>query len=141
MSTLVLLKYHIHTFQDAHISNLPMEVLINVLKWVVSSNLDIQSLESCSKVCRGFYLASRSSDIWRLVCLHVWGIESTDALNASIKNNIKNNDYNWRNYFVENPRVHLNGCYIAKISYMREGERGFQDHELYRAWHVVQYYR
>ena len=101
-----------------------MEVLINILKWVVSSNLDIQSLESCSKVCRGFYLASRSSDIWRLVCLHVWGIESTDALNSSIKNNIKNNDYNWRNYFVENPRVHLNGCYIAKISYMREGGDG-----------------
>ena len=129
------------SFKDVHISSLPMEVLINILKWVVSSDLDIQSLEACSKVCRGFYLASRSSDVWRLLCLHVWGIESTEALSSAVKNNLKNNEYNWRNYFVENPRVHLNGCYIAKISYMREGERGFQDHEMYKAWHVVQYYR
>ena len=118
-----------------------MEVIISILKWVVSSDLDISSLESCSNVCRGFYLASRSSDIWRQLSLKCWGIESFDALSSAVKSNIKNSGDNWRDYFIRSPRVHLNGCYIAKISYMREGERGFQDHELYRAWHMVQYYR
>ena len=118
-----------------------MEVLINILKWVVSSELDLCSLESFSKVCRGFYLASRSSDIWRLMCLQTWGIESVDALGPSIKNNLNNYGNDWRNYFLTNPRVHFTGCYIAKMSYMREGERGFQDDEQYRAWHMVHYYR
>lgn len=126
---------------DGHISSLPMEVLINILQWVLSAKLDLHSLESCSRVCRGFYLASRSSDIWRRVCLKTWNIESFEALSDSIKNNLNNEEHNWRKYFLANPRVHLNGCYIAKVSYMRQGERGFQDHELYRAWHVVQYYR
>lgn len=126
---------------DGHISKLPMEVIINILKWVVSSELDTSSLESCSNVCRGFYLASRTSDIWRQLSLKTWGIESFDALSSTVKSNIKNSGENWRDYFITNPRVHLNGCYIAKISYMREGERGFQDHELYKAWHMIQYYR
>ena len=38
-------------------------------------------------------------------------------------------------------RVHLSGCYISKMTYMREGERSFTDHEFCRAWHVVTYYR
>lgn len=39
------------------------------------------------------------------------------------------------------PRVLLNGCYIGKMSYAREGERGFQDGEFYRPWHMVRYFR
>ncbi len=35
----------------------------------------------------------------------------------------------------------LHGCYIARMSYLRQGERGFQDNEFYRSWHVVQYFR
>ena len=127
--------------KDADITRLPMEVLINILKWVVSSELDLYSLESCSEVCRGFYLASRAPDLWRLICLQTWGLESIDALPHSIKNNLRNSGNDWRTHFLKNPRVHLNGCYIAKMTYMREGERGFQDHELYRAWHMVHFYR
>ena len=140
--TLYIYHIYILPMQETHIASLPMEVLINILKWVVSSQLDLCSLENFSMVCRGFYLASRSPDIWRLVCLQTWGLESADTLFVSVKNKLKNSHAdNWRNYFIKNPRVHLNGCYIAKMSYMREGERGFQDHALYRAWHVVHYYR
>jgi len=56
----------------AHISSLPMEVLIHILKWVVSSELDLKSLENFSQVCRGFYVAARASDIWRRVCIQTW---------------------------------------------------------------------
>jgi hypothetical protein len=46
----------------------------------------------------------------------------------------------WRTYYLSRPRVLLDGCYIAKMSYAREGEKGFQD-SFYRAWHVVRYFR
>jgi len=57
---------------SAHISSLPMEDLIHILKWVVSSELDLKSLENFSQVCRGFYVAARASDIWRRVCIQTW---------------------------------------------------------------------
>lgn len=52
----------------SHISNLPTEIILYILRWVVSSNLDIRSLEQCSMVCKGFYLLARDSEIWRLAC-------------------------------------------------------------------------
>ena len=56
-----------------HISCLPIEILIAILKWVVSDQLDLRSLEKCSAVCRCFYVASRSPDLWRIICLNMWG--------------------------------------------------------------------
>lgn len=47
---------------------LPMEILVYILRWVVSSNLDTRSLEQCSMVCKSLYLCSRQSEIWRLAC-------------------------------------------------------------------------
>ena len=47
----------------------------------------------------------------------------------------------FRDLFLSKPRVHFNGCYVSKMKYLREGERGFQDQETYRAWHIVEYNR
>uniref|UniRef100_A0A2K6EPT3 F-box only protein n=1 Tax=Propithecus coquereli TaxID=379532 RepID=A0A2K6EPT3_PROCO len=41
---------------QTHISALPMEVLMYIFRWVVSSDLDLRSLEQLSLVCRGFYI-------------------------------------------------------------------------------------
>jgi len=114
-----------------HIGRLPFEVLNYILKWVVSADLDFKSLESCSEVCRGFFLASRDDEIWRLICLKMWG----PAVATS------NYFPSWREMFLSKPRVHFSGCYISRMSYIRAGERGFQDHDTYKAWHVVEYYR
>ena len=70
--------------QTLHISSLPFEVLIAILKWVVSSDLDLRSLELCSQVCRGFYLAARSNDIWKPVCLRTWGFDKM-SLDVQVK--------------------------------------------------------
>ncbi|PIO29256.1 hypothetical protein AB205_0189600 [Aquarana catesbeiana] len=43
---------------QTHISELPMEVLMYVFRWVVSSELDLRSLEQLSLVCKGFYICS-----------------------------------------------------------------------------------
>lgn len=47
-----------------------MEIILYIMKWVVSSEMDLRVLEqSCSSVCRGFYLAARDPEIWRLACV------------------------------------------------------------------------
>lgn len=40
---------------------LPLEVLMYIFRWVVSSDLDMRALEQLSLVCRGFYILAR----WR----------------------------------------------------------------------------
>lgn len=117
-----------------HIGSLPSEVLNYILKWVVSSELDLASLERCSLVCRGFYLAARDEDIWRLVCSKTWGPTSVSTISDNVYSS-------WREMFLVRPRVGYSGCYTSKQRYIREGERGFQDHESHRAWHIVEYYR
>jgi len=122
-----------HESSQTHISQLPMELVIHILKWVVSAELDLKSLENFSQVCRGFFLASRASDIWRLVCVQTWGLAGLPMEEPGFGG--------WRTLFISRPRVNFNGCYISKMSYLREGERGFQDNEFYKSWHMVQYYR
>ncbi|XP_050297152.1 F-box only protein 9 [Anthonomus grandis grandis] len=114
-----------------HISALPLELILEILKWVVSSDLDLRSLEMFGAVCRGFYLCSRDPEIWRLVCIRIWGLHCNP--NPDLYGS-------WRNMFIERPRLNFNGCYISKTTYIRHGENSFQD-QFYRPWHLVAYYR
>lgn len=52
-----------------HFSDLPLEIILYILRWVVSNDLDLRSLEQCSMVSKGFYLCARDPEIWRLACL------------------------------------------------------------------------
>lgn len=52
-----------------HISDLPTEIILQILRWVVSSHVDIRSLENCSMVSKGFYICARDPEIWRLACI------------------------------------------------------------------------
>lgn len=54
---------------SAHFSDLPMEVILYILKWVVSNDLDLKSMERFSRVCRGFYLLARDDEIWKRSCV------------------------------------------------------------------------
>ncbi|ERL94039.1 F-box only protein 9 [Dendroctonus ponderosae] len=119
------------TQSTTHISSLPIELLLYILKWVVSTDLDLRSLELFGSVCRGFYLCSRDSEIWRLACLRIWGLNC----------NLTPGEYgSWRNMFIDRPRLNFNGVYISKTTYIRHGENSFQD-QFYRPWHLVSYFR
>lgn len=54
--------------KETHISALPTEILLYILRWVVSSDLDLRSLEMFGQTCRGFYLCARDQEIWRSSC-------------------------------------------------------------------------
>ncbi|KAG8444928.1 hypothetical protein GDO86_009909 [Hymenochirus boettgeri] len=114
---------------QTHISVLPMEVLMYVFRWVVSSDLDLRALEQLSLVCKGFYICARDPEIWRLACLKVWGRNCVKILPYTT----------WRQMFLERPRVRFDGVYISKTTYIRQGEQSLDG--FYRAWHQVEYYR
>lgn len=100
-----------------------------IFRWVVSSDLDLRSLEQLSLVCRGFYICARDPEIWRLACLKVWGRSCMKLVPYA----------SWREMFLERPRVRFDGVYISKTTYIRQGEQSLDG--FYRAWHQVEYYR
>lgn len=53
----------------AHFCDLPPEIILYIFRWVVSSDLDVQSLDKCSEVCKGFYVCARDSELWRAICV------------------------------------------------------------------------
>ncbi|XP_060556712.1 F-box only protein 9-like [Ruditapes philippinarum] len=112
-----------------HISALPVEVLIYIFKWVVSSQLDMKSLESIAEVCRGFYLCARDEELWRLACLRVWGSNTGKVKKYGL----------WRNMYIERPHLQFVGCYISKMSYIRQGEKSLDG--FYSPWHSIEYFR
>lgn len=122
-----------HPTNATHISQLPMEIFLYILKWVVSSHLDMRSLEMCSRVCRGFYICCRDQEIWRTACTRVWGLKCGGV-------GVTNCYPSWRDMFIKRPRLCFEGCYISKTTYIRHGENSFQD-QFYRPWHLVEYFR
>lgn len=112
---------------NLHISTLPVEVFLVILKWMVSNDLDFKSLERFGSVCKGFYLLSRDQEIWKIACTKVWGANVSPTST-------------WREMFISRPRVNFNGCYISKINYQRYGENSFQD-QFYRPLQTVEYFR
>uniref|UniRef100_A0A2M4AF10 Putative f-box only protein 9 n=1 Tax=Anopheles triannulatus TaxID=58253 RepID=A0A2M4AF10_9DIPT len=116
----------------AHLSDLPMELILYILRWVVSNELDMKSLERFASVCRGFFLLARDPEIWRHACMRVWGV------NMGV---LKGTPFgSWREMYINRPRVHFHGCYISRASYLRSGENSFQD-QFYRPIQLVEYYR
>jgi F-box protein 9 len=51
-----------------HISALPQELIMAIVKWIVSSDLDILSLSQFALVCRGFYMCAMDEELWRMIC-------------------------------------------------------------------------
>lgn len=117
-----------------HISDLPHELILNIYRYVIGTELDLASLETLGSVCRGFFILSRDQGLWRSICQRAYGEE--------IKNRYKEseNSVDWRTVFLEKPRVNYDGVYISRTRYIRQGDVGFQD-LTYRPFHVIRYYR
>lgn len=115
--------------QTTHISSLPSEILIYIFRWVISSDLDVRSLEQCARVCRGFYKCARDTQLWKMICFKTWGL-NTGNPSANI---------NWRHMFINRPHVAFHGVYISRTTYIRQGEQSLDT--FYAPWHLVEYYR
>ncbi|GAB1606584.1 F-box only protein 9-like [Argonauta hians] len=113
-----------------HISSLPVEVVMYIFKWVISSDLDVRSLEQLSQVCRGFYVCARDEELWKLICTRMYnGVHCKNCKKYG----------SWRQMFYQRPHLRYNGCYISKCSYIRQGEKGMD--YFYQPWNLVEYCR
>ncbi|XP_043657140.1 F-box only protein 9 [Drosophila teissieri] len=121
-----------------HFADLPPEIVMRILRWVVSAQLDMRSLEQCAAVCKGFYVYARDEELWRLACVKVWA-HNVGTLEAQ-DSDVSNVYHSWRDMFIRRERVLFNGCYISKTTYLRMGENSFQD-QFYRPVQLVEYYR
>lgn len=108
---------------------LPRDILTQILKWVVSSRLDVVSLANLSLVCKDFFVLSRDPSIWHLMCQRIWGPK---VLRKPYRS--------WQDHFTSRPHVHIHGVYISKTSYIRSGS-GDGVLMSSKPYYVVEYYR
>ncbi|GFR71410.1 F-box only protein 9 [Elysia marginata] len=113
-----------------HISCLPVELVIYILHWVVSNDLDLRSLDMFAMVCKGFYMCARDERVWKKACQKVWGLNLGSC---------KKFGNSWRRMMIERPHLLFDGCYISKVTYVRPGEQGLDN--FYRPFHLVEYFR
>ena len=114
---------------ETHISMLPIEVVVDIFRWVVSSHVDINSLQNMALACKWFYTCSRAQILWRAICLRLWGKACAYPLSY---NNC------WRRMCLERLHVNYGGIYISTASYVRRDQE--RTDVFYRPHHV-QYYK
>ncbi|WAR16518.1 FBX9-like protein [Mya arenaria] len=81
------------------------------------------------RVCRGFYLCARDEELWKLACVKTWGGNLGKVKRFG----------SYRNMYLERPHLQFVGCYISKMSYLRQGEKSLDG--FYSPWHQIEYYR
>jgi len=111
------------------IMHLPSELICLIFRWVASSHLDMKSVESLSETCRKFYVHARDQTIWKAACERIWGLHASRKGYA-----------NWRRMYIERPHVHLDGVYISKVTYFRQGDPTVMSAN-YEPFQCVEYFR
>jgi len=114
-----------------HFSHLPPEIVFYILQWVISEDCDVRSLERISSVCRGFFLFARDKDLWKLLCQKMWTMECKSPKILGYET--------WRQMYIRRPHPIFDGIYIAKTSYVRQGDQSLGNS--YRHWQLVEYFR
>lgn len=107
---------------------LPRDVLLNIMKWIISSRLDVVSLARVSLVCKALYNISHDDSLWHSMCEKVWG--STVVRKPYLT---------WRDHFISRPHLHIHGVYVSKTSYIRTGDVSMSLTS--RPYYLVEYYR
>ncbi|KAK2463536.1 hypothetical protein APHAL10511_004287 [Amanita phalloides] len=94
---------------------LPDELLVSILR-----RLDITSIERFALSCRKARILSLDATIWRELVVATYKppqISQTDLLT----NLMERYKYNYRHLYIEQPRIRLDGVYIAICHYVRAG--------------------
>ncbi|KAI8929843.1 hypothetical protein BC831DRAFT_442309 [Entophlyctis helioformis] len=98
-----------------HFVSLPAEVIVNILKWAVF--MDLGLVVDLSLVCKRMFLLVREQSIWKFLC---WQ-SLLDGQCFSLDDVRDRYALNWRNVWMEKPRVWLDGVYISRVNYLRTG--------------------
>ncbi|KAH8858323.1 F-box only protein isoform 3 [Schistosoma japonicum] len=128
---------------STHISVLPFELLLRIIRWTVGSHLNMRILGILACVCRGFYLLAYDNSIWRDICSKLWPVRFTHKNNIGHNNKttyLSSMNYTtWREMAIYRPQVLYHGCYLGRVTYIRRGEPGIGSS--YKPVFEVVYYR
>lgn len=104
---------------------------------VVLGGSDWQSLEIAGRTCWKMRLLTKSPSLWREIVRETYYPPILDPA-LSLTTLYERNHWDWRTAFINQPRVRLNGCYIAACHYARPG---LSEDAWVRVIHVVEFYR
>lgn len=104
---------------------------------VVLGGADWQSLEILGRTCWKFRFLTRSPSLWREIVRETYYPPIIEP-SLSLATLYERHHSDWRTAFINQPRVRLNGCYIAACHYARPG---LSEDAWVRVIHVVEFYR
>lgn len=105
---------------------------------VVLAGPDYMSIEQLGRTCWKFRLLTRAWSVWRLIVRETY-FPPQIPIKSPLPAIVETHDNDWRTTFVEQPRVRLNGAYIAACHYTRPGMH--EENVWIRVVHVVEFYR
>lgn len=106
---------------------------------IVLGGCDWQTLEIVGRTCWKLRLLTRSPALWKLIVHETYFPPILDTAIQPLEPLYLRHDLDWRTVFVNQPRVRLNGCYIAACHYARPGMS--EESAWIRVVHVVEFYR
>lgn len=106
---------------------------------IVLGGCDWQTLEIAGRTCWKLRLLTRSPALWKLIVKETYFPPILDTTVQPLEPLYQRHDLDWRTVFVNQPRVRLNGCYIAACHYARPGMS--EESAWIRVVHVVEFYR
>lgn len=118
--------------QPVHLQTLPEELLVHVLEF-----LDTTSLERFALVNRKARVLTLDSALWRRFVLSIYQPPQI-GVDEDITELIEKYKGDFRRVFIEQPRVRLDGVYIAVCHYVRDG---LSENTWVNVSHLITYHR
>ncbi|KAG9313070.1 hypothetical protein JVU11DRAFT_6510 [Chiua virens] len=118
--------------EGVSINIMPQELLLDILR-----NLDMTTLERFATVSRKARVLSLDSSIWRDL-VHMAYKPPQIPETITLQTIVDGYDSNYRQTYIEHPRLRLDGVYIAVCHYVR---RGLGENVWVNVSHLITYHR
>ncbi|CAJ0583034.1 unnamed protein product, partial [Mesorhabditis spiculigera] len=108
------------------------EMLLKIVMAVVGTGVSITDLHSLSEVCTKFYLLARDNQLWKQIFRGTTSKETQGSIT-------KYAAPSWYKLALKTPRIAYHGIYIGCCTYIRYGERSFQDTSYQPCFKIIHY--
>ncbi|CED82771.1 F-box protein FBX9 [Phaffia rhodozyma] len=115
---------------------LPEEIVIYILTIMMESG-DWKTVSAFERVCRKAFLLGREQSVWKKICALTF-VPPQIERHISLQALVKPYHFNYRETFINHPRVRMDGLYISVVHYHRQG---ITENSWYDEVHTVTYHR
>ncbi|GAA5939232.1 hypothetical protein JCM1841_002928 [Sporobolomyces salmonicolor] len=98
---------------------------------------DVEALERFARVCRAARVLTLDFALWRDLCSRTYVPPQQIKREESAQELVKLHGNDWRRFYIEHPRIRLDGVYISVVTYLRRGEV----QSVYAPTHLITFYR